>query len=217
VTGSEPIGDFSVRYVLSRTMQLVRLNPVQVGVALLVLIAMGVISDTETLGDGRGPTLVTSLIALAFQYSLTKRLLDQTGVGAATSARFAALFGLNFLSTIAIVAGLVVLVAPGLFLVVRWSLSVPILLGPDEPGIIESLRRSWRETQGRFWPILAVYALIWAISAAAIGGGVLMENLVLGSILANLGLNAGLIVGWHAAVAIYNRSERDATLEEVFA
>lgn len=217
MTGSEPIDEFSVRYALNRTVQLVRLNPVRVGGALLILTFLGAVSDSEALGDGRGLTFVTSLIALAFQYSLTRRLLDQIGVGTAEGAHFFALFGLSFLSTIAITVGLVFLVAPGLFLFVRWSLSVPILLGPADPGIVESLRRSWRETQGRFWPILAVYALIWAVSAAAIAVGVLMENPVPGAILANLGLNVGLIGGWHAAVAIHSRSDRDATLEEVFA
>ena len=217
MTGSGPVGDYSVHYVLTRTIELVRLNPLRVGLALLVLTALGAISDSRWAGEAGSSTLVTSLVGLAFQYSLTQRLLDQMGLGTADRARYFALFGLSILSTIPIVVGLLFLVAPGLFLFVRWSISVPILLGPDDPGVIESLRRSWRETQGRFWRIFGVYALIWAIAGVAIGVGAGMENLVLSMILTNLGLNAGLVAGWHAAVAIYAASGPSATLEEVFA
>ena len=217
MTGSGPVGDYSVHYVLTRTIELVRLNPLRVGLALLVLTALGAISDSRWAGEAGSSTLVTSLVGLAFQYSLTGRLLDQLGLGTADRARYFALFGLSLLTTIAITAGLIFLLAPGLFLFVRWSISVPILLGPDDPGVMDSLRRSWRETQGRFWRIFGVFALIWAMAGAASGFGAAMEDPVVSAILTNLGLNAGLVAGWHAAVAIYAAGGRSATLEEVFA
>lgn len=68
-----------------------------------------------------------------------------------TNGRFPAIFLLSLLWLFGVVAGLALLIVPGLVLLVRWTLSVPILLAEDTTAA-ESLRRSWHLTQ-RHWKV----------------------------------------------------------------
>lgn len=139
----------------------------------------------------------------------------------AQGGRFGAFFLLGIVSNFAIFLGLALLVVPGVLLIVRWWMAAPILLDSNA-GVIESLKESWRQTKGRFWPILRLLAVIWFpvvltsfAFGAAFGDG---QTGIIGPLALNLALYAAMVVNWYAAVAAYSFSDgrRDA-LGEIFA
>jgi hypothetical protein len=85
-----------------------------------------------------------------------------------TMGRYPTAVGQSLLWAVAVLAGLLLLVIPGLVLLVRWTVSLPALLSEDL-GIAASLRRSWALTARR-WPLalamLLVAGLIYAPSLA---------------------------------------------------
>jgi hypothetical protein len=74
------------------------------------------------------------------------------------------LIGIGLLSAIGIGIGLIVLIIPGLFLWIVWSLAGPIEV-IERKGVIGSLRRSFSLTEGRRWMILGVILVIAIVGA----------------------------------------------------
>ena len=58
--------------------------------------------------------------------------------------------GVTLMAAIAVFAGLIACIVPGLFLAVRFALAVPSLLVEGKP-VAESLRRSWALVERRWW------------------------------------------------------------------
>ena len=84
-----------------------------------------------------------------------------------------AMFGISWLRNLGLLVGLVLLIVPGLFLLVAWSVAVPARLA-DGPGVPASLSRSFKLTEGSRWKIFAlvlIVALIFVVLAGASGIG----------------------------------------------
>jgi hypothetical protein len=103
-----------------------------------------------------GAAVLLSLFTLMLQIAAMHRVLVMQGWiesrREAGGGFYSRAFSQSLVSAIVMIAGLLLLVLPGLFLFVRWSLSLPILLTRD-CGIIVSLRESWKLTSDYFWPI----------------------------------------------------------------
>ena len=119
------------------------------------------------------------------------------------------MIGVLLISQIGILLGLLLLVVPGVIAFVRWSMVVPIVLS-DRRGSGAALTESWNRTKGHFWPILGLFTLIYApIFVVAAGVEIFAPTslsvvpLVLFDGVASL----ALIVGWHAAIALFLASE----------
>lgn len=88
--------------------------------------------------------------------------------------------GASILAGLAIGAGLVLLVVPGLILMTYWSLIVPsIVVG--ESGATASFGASWRAISGHFWQAFGTYVLVFLIWVAF--------NLALGFVLIGVPAN----------------------------
>ena len=85
-----------------------------------------------------------------------------------TMGRYPAAFGPSLIYFLAVATGLVLLVVPGLLLILRWSVSLPVLLS-ERLGVIQSLARSWRLTRDRWLPVLCLLALVVLSSLLSIG------------------------------------------------
>jgi hypothetical protein len=212
---------FSAGQLLGKTFALLRRGALRAAAALVAMAGLGVLADSGAVAQANvsALNLVGSGLSVAAAYWITKALLEDIG-GRQLPARFPAFFGLGFLSGLGILLGAVVLILPGIFLFIRWSASSPMLLG-GEGGVTEAMQASWRATGPHFSAILvaflALYAPSWGLGLAAHAlGGVASGNLI-AIIVANVALNAGLIAGWHAAVAIYNFLEAPDRLAETFA
>ncbi|WP_380875365.1 hypothetical protein ACFB49_04350 [Sphingomonas sp. DBB INV C78] len=230
ILGSSAISTGSI---LKRTMLVLQGNlPLAAG-AFAALTALSVAMDMLVGPDGRGNMLVSGLATVYAQYLITKTVmdaggLDSAGAGEYRAAGFGAVFGVCFLSNLAIILGLLLLVVPGVFLAIRWFAAVPALIGEDS-GVTRALGLSWERTKGYggaiFGSLLVIYlpliiAVIVAIgigiSAADAGmeeSGGLAESLILNSL---IGLSS--IIGWHAAIAFWElRSPAAPALADVFA
>jgi hypothetical protein len=206
--------------LLRRSFELARSMGTKAGVALAVLTAIDVISD---FGSGSGLIGLLGIVSLVFQLWITRTLLQELGLSEQDDRRlrFWAAVGLGILSSLGIGLGLVLLIVPGVILFARWSIALPVLLA-EGTGITEALGRSWEETEGRVMPIIVTFLCIYLPMAIALiltgafdqsPGGVRL-GLSIGS---NLIANAALVLGWHAAVAIYAERKVTGRLAQVFA
>jgi hypothetical protein len=85
------------------------------------------------------------------------------------------LLGVAFLSGLGIGFGLLLLVVPGVFLLLMWSVAAPVTVA-ERRGVIESMGRSSELTSGARWNILALFLIIWVImfAASSISGAVMI-------------------------------------------
>lgn len=206
-------------YLLAETVHLLRLNA---GIALSALVGMTLIGMAFDLYPQlAGPAGVTSIIVNLFlQYEISLILLVHYGLvdGRGGRRRLWALLGLNIVTGLAILLGLVILIIPGIYLLVRWSAAVPALIA-EEASISESLDRSAETVDGRFWHILAALLVTWAFCILGVLVAVLIpeDQSLIVSLIVNFSISLGLVAGWHLAVAIYARRQDVARLAEVFA
>ena len=94
---------------------------------------------------------------------------EQVGLGEAvqkTLSRFFPLVGVATLYWLGTLAGLVLLVVPGIFLAIMWTVA-PAACAVEGIGPIDGLRRSARLTGGQRWKIFGIVALMMIVS---IGG-----------------------------------------------
>lgn len=212
--------------VLSRTFELLQAGLLRVGLAFALMAGGGVVIDSGMLGeDGSAasnlPLIIVTLVA---QYVLVRGSLSDIDRNLPSVARFGPFVLLGIVSTIAILVGLVLLVVPGILLLVRWWIAVPLLLQSDK-GAFDALRESWRATEGRFWPLLGAVALIWVPAVIAIIGFIVFavvagkgdDDLTL-AVVINVVLNAAMIASWHSTVAVFSYSAGGhERVSEVFA
>jgi hypothetical protein len=214
---------FGTRALLGRTLRLLRADGVPALASWLLLAAGATAIDTIGPGASRngGATLFLSVATIGFQYWATRAALRQVGAVPTQAGRFGPFFLLGIVSSLAYFLGFALLVVPGILLVVRWWMAVPILLDSNA-GVFESLKESWRGTKGGFWPIFRLLVAIWSpvVLASVAFGPVFAEGQtgIVGPLALNLALYASLVAGWYAAVATYSVSEgRRDSLNDVFA
>lgn len=213
------------RAVLAQTWTLLRRAPGLSLAALVVLVGLDTLSDT--LGVAWSPLgIVSGVVSILFQLLIMRALLDSLDLrDRDANGGFFALLGLGIISGAGIILGFILLVVPGIFLFVRWSLSAAFLLAEDI-GPSDAMRRSWEATQGNFGAVLAPLVIVYSPALAlAIAIGLLFDpgiaaNLTVSSVF-NLLLEGVIIVGWHLQVALYSAARNGHSGErgivEVFA
>jgi hypothetical protein len=211
---SEPLRD--VGALFGDTIAIIRANLLLVVLAFTVMTAIGVAGDLAW-WNASAVNLLTYPVMLLLQYEVTLAALAGSGLATRQGRRrFWALVGMSIVSGLGILLGLVLLIVPGLYLYVRWSLATPILIA-EGAGPIASLTRSGEEISGRFWPVAGLFLLVgllW-VGAAAVAG-VFPEHWLLSSLGTNAALNWAQVTAWCGAVAVY-RDGRRTNLAEVFA
>jgi hypothetical protein len=156
-----------------------------------VAVATRQVSDSD---DGSSSSLVilqlavlaVSVLAAFLATAAAYRLVADAYLGRQVDPGASLRFGLRrlgsviWLSTLAslgIFVGLLLLVVPGVYLAVAWSVAIPVLLGENLRGR-KALGRSRALIRGRFWPAAGVLVLafllagIVALAIAAIVEGI---------------------------------------------
>ncbi|MEO7826724.1 MAG: hypothetical protein ABIR60_06240 [Allosphingosinicella sp.] len=209
----------SAGYLLGETARLLRAN------AGLALAALGVTTLVGAAADlypdfARLAGFASVPVNLALQYEISLVLLVHYDLveSRARRRRLWALLGVQLLSGLGIVLGLILLVLPGAYLFVRWSAAVPALIAEDV-GVYESLGRGAETVEGRFWHVLAALLVVWTPGVVGLLASVLVleDEPLIGNLLLDLTINLSLIAGWHLAVAIYAGRQDGTRLAEVFA
>lgn len=103
--------------------------------------------------DGAGNDSVAILLGSFFDMVayvvLNFRLVRSSGRGGEfMRPRAAGFIALGILSGLAILAGLLLLLLPGIYLYARWYWAYPILVA-DDTAVTDAMRRSWHLTRGR--------------------------------------------------------------------
>lgn len=118
-------------------------------------------------GDANGMVTANLLVGFAItllgQYLVVERLLaDRLPAGQVRAIRrYGVLFGALFFSGLAIVAGLIVLLVPGLYLAGRWLTIAQRVVEGHSPAMDE-LRASWNDSE----PSQLVFTIAYVIGMA---------------------------------------------------
>lgn len=96
--------------------------------------------------------LLVAVVSIVATYFLLTRYLASRNLLSDGNTRIWAYFGMMILTILGMMAGLLLLIVPGLILIVRWSASSGYLIG-ERKGVVESLGASWDATRGHSWPI----------------------------------------------------------------
>jgi len=112
-------------------------------------------------------------------------------------------------TTIGILLGTLALIVPGLLLVARWALVVPLIV-LEGASWRDALRRSHELVRGRTWSVLGVFVVLTLIGAVVVAvpvaiGYLVLEN-VLGAWLATLAIDTvGIAFYSFAPLVLYRR------------
>lgn len=79
------------------------------------------------------------------------------------------LVGTALIFGLIVVGGLVLLIIPGIYWALRFSL-FPYFIVDQETGIIDSLKKSYAITQGNVWQLLGVYIIIMLVAVVPLIG-----------------------------------------------
>jgi hypothetical protein len=203
---------------LAETFALLRKNFGLAAAAFLILTGFDVGSDAYGL-NAAAFILASLLFGMLFQYEFTLIVLSRAGLAERRKRRrFWALVAMNILSGVAILLAFLLLLMPGLYLFVRWSLAAPILLAEDA-GPLEALSRSAQELSGRFWPVAGLFLLLFLPLLGALVAAFFLadDETLFSSLVLNVPTNLSMVAGWFGAVAVYSDGRRGEQLAEVFA
>lgn len=77
---------------------------------------------------------------------------------------FLPILGASLLVTLGIIIGLVLLIVPGILVLLRWAVTMPVLI-QERRGILDSMARSRDLTAGSRWPMLGLWVILVVVSA----------------------------------------------------
>lgn len=105
--------------------------------------------------------LALFVAAVITSYLVLESMLKKAGLLNYTGPRrFFPYLGLNILVILGVVAGIILLIVPGVYLAMRWSVAQARLIGRGEP-VIDAIKGSWEMTKGYSLRIfLAVLAFV---------------------------------------------------------
>jgi hypothetical protein len=149
--------------------------------------------------------LGTFAVGVVAAYFLIDAMLGRTGLRVrAEKDVFLPFVGLIVLYTLGFVAGLILIVIPGLVIFARWSLAQPMLMAQGV-GPKQALGESWARTSGAEFPILvAALALLAVPVAVIIACSVLFDPAdPTGIVISQLAGSATSVVSVAMGVALY--------------
>jgi Membrane domain of glycerophosphoryl diester phosphodiesterase len=206
--------------IFGRATEMMKAGPREALLAVIVLTAVSVATDFM----GLNTIILVAAVSLWFQTSVTQSVMNRHDLiadGEFRSGRFAAVFGVSFISNLAIILGFVLLVVPGIFLAVRWSIAVPAVVGSAD-SVTDGLRESWQKTKGQFWQILVVVLILTLFFMLPVAAALWFTDTAAGesapfSLGINLVSSSGSVLGWYVMIALYEvlRSPRES-LSEIF-
>lgn len=218
--------DFDTSMILRRTGEMVRLAP---GAALIFWLALALPTTALSVLPGGGSdarfAFVGGIIGIFGQFIVSGRVARRAGLMQADNVpgRAGSYALLSIVSGLAILLGIFLLVLPGLYLLARWSIGVPIVVAEGK-GMGAALGGSWTRTRGKAVPICLAFLVV---------GTGLVASVVLDLFLipeygpappvpmlaSNLLAYGSTVLSRFLAMAIYSFSAREASpqLEQIFA
>lgn len=198
---------FQIATILRSWMHLVRGHAIPVSAAVGLLTVVGAVCDLAIPADALVLTnLGFTILAAAIHSWLILRLLCAVPDYDARRSRLriVALIVLGIPTGLAIIAGLLLLVAPGLYLAARWSAAASVLVGEDST-IGQAMGRSWRMSRNAGASIAMCIAILTTPLALALAIGILVaEPLGLWlTLIINLLIGLQFVGQWLLGVAVF--------------
>ncbi|TRD10070.1 hypothetical protein FGU71_13850 [Erythrobacter insulae] len=131
--------------------------------------------------------------------------------------------GIYILATLGIGFGLILLIVPGIILIVRWSIVLPLVIEAKSPAM-DTFGESWEATSGSAWSILGtmiILLIVTFVTGAVLGGASAMLSGFIGAptLIASAvtdALMSALFIAF--AVAVFRLCHNETKeLSEVFA
>ncbi|MGX8007971.1 hypothetical protein ACVDG8_002675 [Mesorhizobium sp. ORM8.1] len=116
---------------------------------------------------------------------------------------FLPILGASLLVTLGIIIGFVLLIVPGILVLLRWAVTMPVLI-QERRGILDSMARSRDLTAGSRWPMLGLWVILIVVSVLAslvISRVAIPLNVTFG-LLADSVIRAALLVLSSVAMAV---------------
>lgn len=168
--------------IIDKTLGVLELGAVPVLLYLVVISALGgtvtyFTQNTTAPLEALGAWLVTFVVSISAAYLLIDALVRRTGLRTRTEADvFVPYIGLSILYTLGVLAGFILIILPGLWIMARWIIAQPLLVARGA-GIKEALGESWEATNGAEFSIIgAALALAVAPVAVMIAGAMVFES-----------------------------------------
>lgn len=147
--------EVSFRSIWSRTFGVLRANHLMVLLYLAVFAGGGtaveILTDDARTGSPYGSLAAQVFLMLASVvggYLLMAYMLQRAGSASEASVSgFFAYLSMTIVSSAGVLAGLAILLVPGLVLFMRWFIAAPVLIARGE-GPIQALKSSWELTRG---------------------------------------------------------------------
>ncbi len=195
------------------------------GISLAVTLAIAVgYSLLDLMEAPASNTIATVAVSVFGQYLFTEQLLSHRMPAPLPARRYGALFLAGLISGLGMVLGTILLILPGIFLVVRWSIITPFVVA-EGMSATEALKASWQAT-AKSWPALFGVVLLAGVILVAGLAGIFFagETYGLGDtslpvvVPTNLLVGAMTVVAWLFAVAVYQLVvSDDGATSQVFA
>lgn len=209
-----PPRSLKIGAIIDKTLGVVEhsLVPVLIFVAGLTLINAGATYYTVGLTrprDGLVVWLGQFAVGIVAAYLLLSAMVRRTGLASRSDGdAFLGYFGLSILYTLGVMAGLILIVLPGLFIMARWSIAQPMLIARGESPI-RALGESWDRTRGSEFPILvAALALLVPLIVVIVACGLLFERAdPIGIVVGQIATSAISVVTAAMGVALYGMIE----------
>ncbi len=176
-----PPRDLKIGKIIDKTLAVLELNAVPALIFVLALTAANLPITYVSTGSMdpmniAGGQVLGSIVGIVCGYFLLVAMVRRTGLQAhGEGDTFFPYIGMALLSGIAVMLGFIAIILPGLFLMARWIIAGPLVVGRGH-GVMKSLGESWERTRGSEVSIIvAALALVLIPLAATIAVSFLFE------------------------------------------
>ena len=115
------------------------------------------------------PLSILGVFAQTYIVTAALRVGLDADAQAAIRPQFGRVFGVSIVTTLAIALGGLLLIIPGVFLLIRWWIAVPVALDRNV-GVSEAIRESWELTVPHWASILGLFLVLLVMLAIPLTG-----------------------------------------------
>ncbi len=118
-------------------------------------------------------TTIISLLVVIFLYGayiaavVANKKISVAECFATSARKYVTLIVSSVMATLALIAGLVALIIPGIYVAVRLAIFYNFAIFKDNKNAIESLKKSWAVVKGNWWRVFALLIILGLIDWAA--------------------------------------------------
>lgn len=205
-----PARELKIGKIIDKTLGVLELNALPAAIFVIVLTAVSLPIAYVSVASkapltAAGGQLLQSVVGIVCSYFLLVAMMRRTGLQSGTGEdAFLPYLGMSILSALAVMLGVIALVLPGLFLMVRWSIAQPVIVARGG-GVMASLGESWERTRGNEFPIFvaALALLVPAIAVIIAVRAFFEETNLVGMVVAQLASSGISAIFLAMGVALY--------------